>query len=135
MSLSADRMTPERQGDILVIPVAAGVKIFAGSLVMVDAGYAKPAGPTAKGIVAGRAEEFVDNSNGSDGAVKISVKRGVFKFKNSTTDPVTSGNLLGVCYMQDDETVSGSDQSGTLGIAGQIVGIDSDGVWVDTRKA
>ncbi len=134
MSLSADRMTPERQGEILVIPVAAGVKIYAGSLVMVDAGFAKPGAASTTAIVAGRAEEFVDNSGGSDGAVSIQVKRGVFKFKNSATDPVSTADLLKPCYVEDDETVAKTDATATLIKAGQIVGIDADGVWVDTRK-
>ena len=134
MSLSADRNTPERQGDILVIPVAAGVKIYAGSLVMVDGGYAKPGAPSTTAVVAGRAEEFADNTGGAAGAISVKVKRGCFFFNNSATDPITQADLLKDCYVEDDATVAKTDGTGTLIKAGQIIAVEPNGVWVDTRK-
>ena len=50
--LTHDRNTPEREGAILVLPMATGTTIFAGSLVVVSAaGFAAP-GSTATGLVA-----------------------------------------------------------------------------------
>jgi len=41
-ALTKDRNTPERSGKDFQFPVAAATRIFAGSLVVLDAGVAKP---------------------------------------------------------------------------------------------
>ena len=59
----------------------------AGTIVAIDAGYAAP-GATATGkIAAGLADETVDNTAGSAGALTIRVKPGIFKFVNLAGDP------------------------------------------------
>lgn len=131
MALTRDRNTPMREGALLSLPVRGGAKIFAGSLVCLQNGYAVP-GATATGLkAAGRAEEYVDNSGGADGAVNVLVRRGVFKWKNHATDAVTAADLLGDCYVVDDETVARTDGTGTRSRAGKVLGIDPDGVWVE----
>jgi len=134
MSLSRDRNTPERAGDILELPVAANAVIHAGALVVVDAeGYAAP-GSKATGLrAAGRAEEAVDNTGGANGDKSVRVRRGVFKWKNAAGDQVGVAHLLGDAYIEDDETVAASDGSGSRSKAGKILGVESDGVWVETR--
>lgn len=134
MALSKDRNTPRREGDFLVLDVAANTKIFAGALVVVNAsGYAAP-GSTATGLkAAGRAEEQVDNIGGAAGAKSVTVRRGVFKFKNAAADPVGIARILDTCYIVDDETVAASSGTGTRSAAGKVVGIDPDGVWVEIR--
>lgn len=133
MALTAGRNTPKRDGDILVLPVKANVKIFEGSLVVLDAGYAKP-GVEATGLIAvGRAEEFADNTGGQDGDITVKVRRGCFKFENDATDPVTQTHVLTDCYIVDDETVSSSDNTGTRSKAGKVIAVESDGVWVEIK--
>ena len=63
-ALAADRNTPEREARVYVDPMAASVKVFAGSLGVLDAsGNAKP-GVTGTGLIArGRVEETVDNTS------------------------------------------------------------------------
>jgi hypothetical protein len=123
-----------RAGEFLVLPVAANAKIHAGALVAVNAsGYAAP-GSTATGLrSAGRAEEQVDNSGGADGAKNVTVRRGVFKFKNSGADPVGTAHVLGDCYIVDDETVAATDGTGTRSKAGKVLAVDTDGVWVEIK--
>lgn len=133
MPLTQGRNTPERTGEILQLPVKGSTKIYEGSLVALDAGYAKPGVEAADIIPAGRAEEFVDNSSGLDGDVTIRVRRGCFKFSNDTTDPVTLTHVLGDCYIVDDETVSSSSNTDARSIAGKVIAIENDGVWVEIK--
>ena len=133
MALAAGRNTQERTGEILSMPVAANAKIYEGSLVVVDSGYAKP-GTTATGLVAaGRAETFADNIGGSDGDVSITVKRGCFKFENDDADTVAQDDVMADCYIVDDETVAATDGESTRSKAGKVIAVDDDGVWVEIK--
>ena len=99
-ALNKDRATPYREGIEVALPVAAAVKIYAGSLVCVNAaGYAVPAADTSGYRFAGVAMEQVDNS---DGGKNVRVRRaGVFEF-----DAVSiSQDMVGVAmYAADDHT-------------------------------
>ena len=133
MALTADRNTPHRDGEIIVVPVAANVKIFAGAIVAANAtGYATKGATATTLTYLGRADEYVDNTGGADGAKTIQVRRGkAFKWKNSAGDAVTQAELGKTCYIVDDETVSKSNAGGNIqSPCGKVVGIDSDGVWV-----
>lgn len=132
MALSRGRNTIQlADNQTLILPVKANTKIFDGGIVMVDGGYAVP-GKKATGLLpAGRAEEYVDNTGtgGTNGAVMIKVVRGVFRYDNDTTNPITEGDLLKDCYVLDDETVTMLN-SGTSK-AGKVLGIDGDEVIVE----
>lgn len=113
--------------------VKAGVTIYAGTLVAVDeTGHAVPAAKETGLVAAGRAEGNVDNSKGADGDNYVKVLRGVFKWDNSATNPVTIAHCLRPCYIEDDCTVSCDDIGSS--VAGTVLGIDTDGqVIVETR--
>ncbi|MCK9468199.1 MAG: hypothetical protein M0Q49_02175 [Porticoccaceae bacterium] len=131
-ALTKDRNTPKRIGEVFHLPVAASKKIFAGSLVMLNAtGYATP-GATATGqVCAGRANEQVDNSAGADGDLFVDVEQGVFQFANSASaDEITAAEIGDTCYIVDDQTVAKTDGTSTRSAAGKVVGVDADGVWV-----
>jgi hypothetical protein len=133
MALTADRNTPHKDGEVIVVPVAANVKIFAGAIVAANAtGYATKGATATTLTYLGCAEEFVDNTGGADAAKSIRIRRGkAFKFKNSGTDAVTQAELGKTCYIVDDETVSKTNAGGnTQSAAGKVVGVESDGVWV-----
>lgn len=133
MALSADRSTHMKDGELISVPVAAGAVIYAGALVVADAnGYAAP-GSTATGLTAlGRSEQAVDNTGGSNGDKTVLVRRNkAFKFKNSGSDPVDQASLGKTCYIVDDETVAKTDGTGTRSAAGKVLGVESDGVWVE----
>ena len=135
-ALTQDRNTPEIAGAIIQIPVAAGVRIFAGALVCVDAdGHAVPGGATTALRAIGRAEEQVDNRLGAAGAATVTIRRGIFKYANDAALPVPPGRLGALCYVQDDQTVRAYDtgEEATNVPAGRVVWIAADGVWVDTR--
>jgi len=130
MALTKDRNTAARADDLYGYPVAADAVIHAGALAVLDAGYAKP-GTGATGLLAaGRAEEAVDNTGGANGDRTVRVRRGVFRFANSAGDPVVQADIGSVCFIEDDETVAKTSNSGALSAAGVIREIDSAGVWV-----
>lgn len=137
MSLSTERLTPQLAGSSgplpakLYLPLAANARIFAGGIVVLSAGFAAPAS-SAVGLVAiGKALETVDNTGGSAGAKSIEVQIGAFRFENSTSgDAIAQAHVGSYCYLVDDDTVARTSNSGARSIAGQILGIDSAGVWV-----
>lgn len=134
-ALAEDRDTHERDGKIYSYPVAAAKKIYGGALVVLDAsGNAEPATTATGKIAVGRCNEFVDNSAGSAGDVRVSVTQGVFKWNNSSAgDAITKAEIGDACYIVDDNTVAKTDGTGTRSKAGIIVEVESDGVWVKTE--
>jgi len=132
MALTADRETKRRESTRNEDPVAAAVKIYGGSLVVLDAaGNAKP-GVTAFGLTArGRAADLVDNSPGSAGDVTVQTARGVFRFANDGTHTVDRTHIGGTAYIVDDQTVASTDGTGTRSAAGIIRDLDAQGVWVE----
>jgi hypothetical protein len=132
-ALTADRNTQYKDGEFVVLAVAASKKIYAGSLVVLNAsGYAEP-GSTANNVTyVGRAEESVDNSSGSAGAKTVLVRRKkAFKWVNLSTDPIGQADLFKTCYIVDDQTVAKTSDTNARSAAGKVVGIDTDGVWVE----
>lgn len=129
-ALTKDRNTPERDGKLVGHPVAAGKVIYAGSLVALSAtGYATPA-VTATGLKGlGRAEGHVDNSEGADGEVVVTVARGCFAFANS--GDITRQHIGSSAYAVDDQTVAATDGTGTRSAVGTIRDLDTHGVWVE----
>lgn len=131
MALTADRNTPMQQTKVVVVGVAAGVRIYAGALLALNAnGFAVPGKTAADLTYAGRADEYVDNTGGADGAKSVVIRRGnAFKWANDGT--INQAKLLKRAYIVDDATVSGTDGGGTRSPSGLIIAIESDGVWIE----
>lgn len=130
-ALTRDRNTPLKDAEVIGVPVAASAVIHAGALVVANAaGFAAP-GSTATGLTyVGRAEEAVDNTGGADGVVAVLVRRhNAFKWGNDGS--ITQAHLLKTAYIVDDQTLAATDGTGTRSAAGRIVGVDSDGVWIE----
>jgi hypothetical protein len=121
-----------KDGELISVPVAAGVKIFAGALVAASAtGYATPGAVATTLTYLGRAEEYVDNSSGAAGAKSVLVRRKkAFKYKNYASDLIVQADLGKVCYIFDDETVAKTSATSTRSAAATVVCVESDGVWV-----
>ena len=130
--LSADRDTPLRIGSHVSDPVAGSTLIYAGALVVLNSnGYAAPGSETTGLTARGRAEHRADNSDGADGDRSVEVRRGVFRFANSGSDPVERNHIGGDAYIVDDQTVAATDGSGSRSAAGRVVDLDGTGVWVE----
>ena len=133
-ALTKDRQTDVRAGDLVDVPVKASAKIYAGSLVVADGGYAKPAVKAADLVALGRAEEFVDNSSGANGDLTIKIRRGVFKWATTAAaaGKVTAAETGKDVYIADDQTVDKREAATSK--AGKCLEIAADGeVWVETR--
>lgn len=132
-ALTTERSTNEiaNGAHSLVLPMKASTTIYQGAIVVIDAsGYAIP-GKKATGLkTAGRAEETVVN-DGADGAVTIRVTRGVFIYNNTDTaaNKITGANVLGPCYIEDDQTVTKLATGAS--IAGTVIRVDDEGVAVE----
>ena len=129
--MSLNRRTPRRPGDLVSVPVAAGVVIPDGALVVARAGYAAP-GELAEGLAyLGRAEQRMDNSEGAAGGQKILVRRtGMFRWDNAPgTDAVTQADVGKTAYIFDGRTVTRTAAGASP--AGIILDVDEDGVWLD----
>lgn len=132
MPLTADRNTAMRDKELIGLPMAANVKIYAGSLVVANAtGHVAPGSAAANLIYLGRAEETLDNTGGADGAKIILIRRNkAFKWGNYAADLVTQAELGKLCYIHDDAQVAKTSSNAVRSAAGVVLGVDSDGVWV-----
>ena len=130
-ALTKDRSTSRREAERFNDPVAAGKKIYAGSIIVLNAtGYAEP-GATATGLVArGIAREQVDNSAGADGDLNVESFAGEDAYRVANDGSIDRTHIGGDAYIVDDQTVAATDGTGTRSIAGKIVDVDSSGVWI-----
>ena len=134
-ALSSYRDT-KRMGDdvhpvILDLLVADNVHIFKGAIVGLAGGYAAPAG-AATTKVAGVAESEADNTQPGHvvGGQHVRVRQGTFKVANSAAaDALAIADVGSLCYAADDQTVA-KTAGANLPVAGTVIQIDPDGVWV-----
>lgn len=132
VALTRDRNTPLQDAGVVSVPMAGGVVIYAGALVVANAaGFAQP-GTTADDLTyIGRAEASVSNAGGANGARRIQVRR-LLAFKWANDGSINQSTFLRTAYIVDDQTVSASDGAGSSrSVAGRVVGIDPDGVWIE----
>lgn len=133
-ALTAARSTKQFEGGPLprqfAPPVKGSTTVYQGSLVALNAGYAAPMAIATGRISMGRAKRTVVNS-GADGAVTVEVEPGVFLWANSSAgDLIAQADVGAVCYGIDDQTVAKTSNGSTRSVAGVIVAVDTEGVWV-----
>lgn len=131
-ALSANRDTHSRSGEYVTMLVASGSVVYAGSMVCENgSAVAVPASDSSGYAVIGCAQEKADNSGVNYSATKtVKVRRGVFQWVNGGS--VTDANVGDFAYVSDDQTVTTAASATYDIIAGVIIDVDSDGVWVDT---
>lgn len=137
MALTAERdvyrVGPEATATppVIALKVKAAAKIYKGSLVATDAtGYAiAGAGIAATGLkIWGVAQDTVDNTNGSSGAVSVKVLRGIFPFTNAAGDPVAQADIGAGVFCEDDVSIRKTSNTSTRSACGTFVGFADDGV-------
>lgn len=132
-ALSLARDTQTRQGEAITVPMTAAVKIYQGSICVLDsAGNCKP-GVKAAGLISlGIARETKDNSTGIAGAQRVSVEQSNaqkdFLFANDTTDPCTSAHVGLNVYIFNDQTVTSLSTGAS--VVGKCMGVTAAGVWI-----
>ena len=118
-ALTADRITEKKMTfNEKAYPVKDGAKIFAGSLVAIQAdGHAVPASDAAATKVVGLAIATVDNTAGADGDLLVRVESGLFLLPATS---ITQAMVGSVMYVVDDQTFD--DVLGTNGVkAGRLL--------------
>lgn len=132
-ALTKDRNTVRRDGVQHSDPVDGATRIYAGSLVCLNAsGNAVPGALSDALKARGVAQEQVDNRDGVAGDLRIETRRGVFPFTNSTTtDEITRADIGADAYIVDDQTVAKTSATSTRSVAGIIRDVDEAGVWVE----
>ncbi len=133
VALTGPRPTLARDGNTVGHPVKGVTTIYQGSLVALDAaGWLVPASSVATLIVVGRAKQGVVNA-GANGAETVEVERGTFRWANSAAADAIARTEIGKdVFAVDDQTVAKTNGGGTRSIAGKVVDVDAQGVWVRT---
>ncbi|MGN7715243.1 hypothetical protein [Agrobacterium radiobacter] len=131
-ALSADRNTPRRERTTRHVPVAAGVKLYAGAMVAISAtGFLVPVTAATTLKAAARNAKFVDNTSGGNGAVLAEQELGTYRWDNSAAaDLITRADIGSDAYGVDDQTVAKTNGGGTRSIVGRIADVDDQGVWI-----
>lgn len=125
LELNGDRVVPK----LYDLAVKAAAKIYSGALVCIDStGYAIPASEALGQTPIGVAQQTRDNTSGASGDLVVRVLAGVFKFVNADSIAITE--LGKVAYIVDDQTVAKADNGGARSVAGVIVRVETDGVYV-----
>lgn len=120
-ALAAAKKSVNRQNGEVYSFKQGAEKIWEGALVMVNAaGYAVNATDTAGGVIAGIADETVDNSAGSVGDKSIKLRRkGIFEFVFGGTATIADVNTL--VYVVDNQTVDLAAATTNDVLVGRIV--------------
>lgn len=133
-ALTKDKAVGSRAGTEWADPVAAGMRIYRGALVALDAaGHAVPGGDGSGVRIRGLAlYSSADNSAGSAGDARIETRSGeAFFFVNSDgADEITRAEIGSDVFVVDDQTVAKTDGGGARILAGTCVQIAENGVWV-----
>ena len=131
-ALTEARDIVRRDGELIQFPIKASTTIHQGALVEFASGAVQPAVKAADKVIAGVSEEAgAVPAGGSDGDAKVIVRpHGVFKFANAAGDgAIVATDVGATAYIEDDQTVT-KTAAGSSEV-GRIVGLDSDGVWVE----
>lgn len=132
VAATAERAGAARDNRNFNDPVEAAAKIFAGTIVCLNAAGNAVKGSTALNLKAiGRARTSADNTNGAAGAIVVESETGTFHFANSAAgDLIARADITADCYIVDDQTVAKTSGGATRSIAGKIADVDAQGVWV-----
>ena len=135
-ALTADVGRQQTQGVDLGFPVGASSTIYGGALVAVNAnGYLVPGADTAGLIFQGVAQEYKDNSSGSNGDLTCVVRRrGLWKMTLATA--ITQANVGDNVFLADDNSVDLAGNVDNDIFCGIIAGfIDTTHAFVDIEPA
>lgn len=100
--------------------------LFAGIMLAIDATpEALEASDTAALQVIGRCPEYIDNTD--DGEL-VNPEMGCFKYENDGDNPVVATDKI--AYVHDNQTVCASAGSTHKVVAGLVIAVESDGVWM-----
>ena len=114
---------------LLSYSVAAATKLLGGIWVALNAsGYLVPGGAMSALRFAGRNEALVDNTAGSAGDLKATVRAGFFWFDTppSGADQLTRADIGSYVFASDNHTANKTDAAGARPVAGWLAGVAAD---------
>lgn len=129
-ALAADRETRLRGVALreFSLPVKASTKIYKGAIVARNSsGYAIGSSDTASEVVAGVAVKQADNSSGSAGDIRVTVRQGVFLLAATSIAITAVGAQM---YVVDDQTVDETDPGNTCKAGVLIEWVSNTSGWV-----
>lgn len=138
---AAARTRKTRDGKVIRLPVKAAAQIWQNGIVAVLAGQAIAgrAAATYAELATLRVVGLAASSvlgGGADGAETVEADRVIALFANSAAgDAITSAQIGGVCFLVDDQTVAKTVGNGLRPIAGEIVDVGAEGVWVEVGRS
>lgn len=117
--------------DVMDLGVKAATICYQGGIAVNDAGVAAP-GRVATGLVAlGVFLQTYNNSAGAANGIRAEIETGVFKLANSASaDLIIAADVGKTCFIVDDQQVAKTDGTGTRSLAGRVIRVDADGVFV-----
>lgn len=132
-ALTGPRKTEEiQEARRRALPVKAETACHQGGIAVLQGGVAVP-GKVADDLTAVGIFEHSVTGGAADGDKSVTTRRGVFKFDNDGTDPITMSHLKQDCYIVDDQTVSSSHDTNARSVAGSVYDVDANGVWVEFK--
>lgn len=121
-ALTANRNTKRRDGELFGLEAAQ--TIYAGAMVALNAGGRAVPATAAGGPCVGVARHQADAGE------PVLVRRGVFGLADAADDAaLTRADIGATVYVADDQTVK-KKNSGTDAVAGIVMDVDAEGVWV-----
>ena len=115
---------PEIDGKFIALKLKAEEKVCLGEIGCADADGLAVAAKTATGLKAlGRVDHIEDD--------RIVIKKGVLRYANDGSDPVTAAEIAEDCYITDSTTVCKTSATNTKSVAGKVFAVDDAGVWVE----
>jgi hypothetical protein len=132
-ALAADKNYLRRLPGDRNFPVAAGVKIYMGAMVSVDAtGLLRPSRETVADKVVGVAKQRADNTGGAASAISCEIESDfvVAMYNSGGGDAIAVANVGADCFAVDDQTVALTNNGGARPRAGKIHNVTEAGVWV-----
>lgn len=132
VATTVERQTPTRDGRNFSDPVEAASKLLGGTIACLNAAGNAVPGTTALNLKAiGRVRITADNAGGAAGAINVETETGRFRYANSAAgDLIARADINADCYIVDNQTVAKTNGGGTRSIAGKVVDVDAQGVWV-----
>lgn len=137
--LTADRQTRIKAGGSArsgIGDVAATAVIYYGSTIAKNAaGYIVAASDTAGLKVIGIAQQFVDNTNGADGAVTVLYTTGVVAELVNNAGAIVQAGKHVRCYAADDNSVTSKAISLNKVVVGEVMKFTATAVFVYIDEA
>ena len=129
-ALTEARNTPELCGRMSYErEVAASKKVYAGSIVAQNSSSkAQPAADAASTVILGRA------ANTAEAGETVKIETGIFLYDNGTSSAALAATDIGAtAYVVDDHTVGKTGGTNSV-VAGVVIDVTADGVWVRIGK-